>query len=121
VLLTDGENNAGDVQPLDAARIAKLLGVRLYTIGAVSDRSKGEVDERTMREMSALTGGQYYRANDEQTLREVYREIQTLEKARVGTRAFISTEDAALPFTAAGAALLVVELLFATTLFRRAP
>ena len=121
VLLTDGENNAGDVQPLDAARIAKLLGIRLYTIGAVSDRSRGEVDERVLRQMSDLTGGQYYRANDEQTLREIYREIQTLEKARVGTRAFISTEDAGLPFAATGAGLLVVELLLATTFLRRTP
>jgi Ca-activated chloride channel family protein len=121
ILLTDGENNAGDIQPLDAAQMAKVLGVRLYTIGAVSDRSRGEVDEQVMRRMSGLAGGQYYRASDEQTLREIYLEIQTLEKARVGTRAFISTEDAALPFAAAGAALLVVELLLVTTFLRRTP
>ncbi len=121
ILLTDGENNSGDIQPLDAAQMAKVLGVRLYTIGAVSDRNRGEVDEQVMRRMSSLAGGQYYRASDEQTLREIYLEIQTLEKARVGTRAFISTEDAALPFAAAGAALLVVELLLVTTFLRRTP
>jgi Ca-activated chloride channel family protein len=125
VLLTDGENNTGDIQPLDAAQIAKLLGVRLYTIGAVPVGRAGQravdVDEQLMRRMSEMSGGQYYRVSDETTLREVYREIETLEKARVGTRAFISTEDAALPFAAAGAALLVVELLLATTVFRRSP
>src|SRR4029079_7546718 len=84
ILLTDGQNNAGDVQTTDAAQIAKLLGVRLYTIGAVAARSRADVDEALMKRMSELTGGLYYRASDETALRDVYREIQTLEKARVG-------------------------------------
>jgi Ca-activated chloride channel family protein len=121
ILLTDGQNNAGDVQPLDAAQIAKLLGVRLYTIGAVAARSRSDVDETLMKRMSELTGGLYYRASDETALRDVYREIQTLEKARVGTRAFISTEDASLPFAAAGAGLLALQFILALTVFRRTP
>jgi Ca-activated chloride channel family protein len=121
VLLTDGQNNAGDVQPIDAAEIAKVLGVRLYTIGAVSARSRGEVDETVMRRMSEMTGGLYFRASDETALRDVYREIQTLEKARVGTRAFISTEDLSLPVAAAGAAFLALQFLLALTVFRRTP
>lgn len=121
VLLTDGQNNAGDVQPTDAAQIAKLLGVRLYTVGAVAARSRTDVDEALMKRMSELTGGLYYRASDETALRDVYREIQTLEKARVGTRAFISTDDASLPFAAAGAGLLALQLLLALTVFRRTP
>lgn len=122
VLLTDGENNTGDVQPLDAAQIAKVLGMRLYTIGAVPRNARtSEVDETLMRRMSEMTGGQYYRVSDEATLREVYREIQSLEKARVGSRGFIETEDAQLPFAALGAALLVLEVILATTFLRRAP
>jgi Ca-activated chloride channel family protein len=121
ILLTDGENNTGDVQPTDAAQIAKLLGVRLYTIGAVAARSRTDVDEVLMKRMSEMTGGLYFRASDETALRDVYREIQTLEKARVGTRAFISTEDASLPFAAAGAGLLALQLLLALTVFRRTP
>jgi Ca-activated chloride channel family protein len=121
VLLTDGQNNAGDVQPMDAAEIAKVLGVRLYTIGAVSARSRAEVDEALMRRMSEMTGGLYFRASDETALRDVYREIQTLEKARVGTRAFISTEDLSLPVAAAGAAFLALQFLLALTVFRRTP
>jgi Ca-activated chloride channel family protein len=121
ILLTDGQNNAGDVQPTDAAQIAKLLGVRLYTIGAVAARSRSDVDEALMKRMSELTGGLYYRASDETALRDVYREIQTLEKARVGTRAFISTEDASLPFAAAGAGLLALQFVLALTVFRRTP
>ena len=121
ILLTDGQNNAGDVQPTDAAQIAKLLGVRLYTIGAVAARSRADVDEALMKRMSELTGGLYYRASDETALRDVYREIQTLEKARVGTRAFISTDDVSLPFVAAGAGLLALQFVLALTVFRRTP
>jgi Ca-activated chloride channel family protein len=121
ILLTDGQNNAGDVQPLDGSQMAKLLGVRLYTIGAVAARSRTDVDEAQLKRMSEMTGGLYYRASDETALRDVYREIRTLEKARVGTRAFISTEDASLPFAAAGAALLALQFLLALTVFRRTP
>ena len=121
ILLTDGQNNSGDVQPIDAAQIAKLIGIRLYTIGAVAARSRAEIDEALMRRMAEMTGGLYFRASDETALRDVYREIQTLEKARVGTRAFISTEDASLPFAAAGAGLLALQLVLALTVFRRTP
>jgi Ca-activated chloride channel family protein len=121
ILLTDGLNNAGDVQPIDAAQIAKLLGVRLYTIGAVAARSRTDVDEVLMKRMSESTGGLYYRASDETALRDVYREIRTLEKARVGTRAFISTEDASLPFAAAGAGLLALQFILGLTGLRRTP
>ena len=124
VLLTDGQSNTGDIQPLDAAQMAKVLGIRVYTIGAVpfiGGRPGSDVDEALMRRMSELSGGQYYRVGDETALRNVYREIEALEKARVGSRGFIETHDATLPFVAIGASLLVLELLLATTLFRRTP
>lgn len=123
ILLTDGQNNTGDLQPLDAAQIAKLLGIRVYTIGAIpiGGVRTADVDEALMRQISALTGGQYYRASNATTLRDVYAEIATLEKARVGSRGFIETTDASLPFIALGALLLVIELLLSTTVFRRAP
>jgi Ca-activated chloride channel family protein len=123
VLLTDGANNTGDIAPLDAAQMAKVLGIRVYTIGAVpsAGRVGGDVDEALMRRMSDLSGGQYYRVSDEAALRNVYREIEALEKARVGSRGFIETTDATLPFVAIGAGLLVLELLLATTMLRRTP
>lgn len=121
ILLTDGQNNAGDVQPRDASQMAKLLNVRLYTIGAVAARSRADVDEAELKRMSEMTGGLYFRASDETALRDVYREIRTLEKARVGTRAFITTEDASLPFAAAGAALVALQFLLVLTVFRRTP
>ncbi|MGH2498938.1 MAG: VWA domain-containing protein [Candidatus Limnocylindria bacterium] len=123
VLLTDGQNNSGQIGPLDAAQLARLLEVRVYVIGAVpvGGGREGSVDERQMRRVSELTGGQYYRAEDEGSLLEIYREIEQLEKTRLGAREFISFEDAYLPFLLAGAALLLVELLLAASAFRRSP
>jgi Ca-activated chloride channel family protein len=122
VLLTDGQNNTGDITPLDAATMAKVLGIRVYTIGAVGGpRVSSEIDEQLMRRMAQESGGQYYRAGDEAALRNVYREIEALEKARVGSRGFIETHDATLPFLALGAGLLVLEVLLVTTAFRRTP
>jgi len=124
VLLTDGQNNSGDLLPMDAANIAKLLGMRVYTIGAVpagGGARNTDVDEDLMRQMSRLTGGQYFRASNATTLRDVYAEISALEKARVGSRGFIETSDVSLPFIALGFGLIVLEILLATTLLRRSP
>src|SRR5262249_31922057 len=97
VLATDGEDNTGDIKPLDAAQMAKVLGIRVYTIGvAPTGRGAGDVDEKLMKQMADLSGGQYYRANDETALRNVYSEIEQLEKARVGSRGFIESYDASL-------------------------
>jgi Ca-activated chloride channel family protein len=123
VLLTDGQSNTGDIAPLDAAQMAKVLGIRVYTIGAVGSGTRVgvDVDEPQMRQMAAIAGGQYYRAGDETALRNVYAEIEALEKARVGSRGFIETHDATLPFLALGAGLLIIEVLLVTTVFRRTP
>jgi len=122
VLATDGENNTGDIQPMDAAQMAKLLGVRVYTIGvAPTGRGAGEVDEQLMRQMATTAGGQYYRASDETALRNIYSEITALEKARVGSRGFVETTDATLPFVVIGFVLLTAEILLSTTVFRRTP
>ncbi len=123
VLLTDGSNNTGDIAPIDAAQMAKVLGIRVYTIGAVGNgvRVGTDVDEAQMKQVAATSGGQYYRAGDEAALRNVYAEIEALEKARVGSRGFIETHDATLPFLALGAGLLILEVLLVTTVFRRTP
>jgi Ca-activated chloride channel family protein len=121
VLLTDGENNAGEIGPLDAAQLGRVLGVRVYTIGAVSLERGDEVDEQALRQMAELTGGRYYHATDEAGLVTIYREIAQLEKARVGTRGYDDYEPRHLPFLLLGGALLLVELLLAASLFRRVP
>lgn len=128
VLLTDGENNSGDITPLDASNMARLLGVRVYTIGAITvsagadaDLPSDSVDEQLMRKIAEQTGGHYYRVSDENSLAEVYREIESLEKSRVGTREYTNYHEAHLGFLAAGAVLLFIELALAATLFRRTP
>ncbi|MDQ2911688.1 MAG: VWA domain-containing protein [Chloroflexota bacterium] len=128
ILLTDGENNSGDITPLDAANMAKLLDVRVYTIGAISisatadkDVTSDSVDARVMRKIAEDTGGHYYTVSDENSLAEVYREIESLEKSHVGTRDFIDYQETHLWFLGLGIAILFAELALAATVFRRTP
>ena len=122
ILLTDGENNMGSISPIDAAQLAHVLGVHLYTIGAVQQRGAVSVDEQLMRRMSDLAGGQYWRVSDEHALADVYKQIRALERSRVGVRTIAGGEqDAQLVFLAAALALVVVEILLTTTLLRRVP
>ncbi len=126
IVLTDGENNSGQITPIDATKAAKLVGVRVYTIGAVpaGQRQRGavEVDEALMREMAETTGGRYFTASDETALRQIYAEIAQLERTRLGVRTqYASYEDVMLPFLLAGVLLLVVEVLLGLTLLRRTP
>lgn len=92
VLLTDGQNNAGEVNPLDAARFAKQQGVKIYTIGVGADvyyqRSifgkqkvdpSRDLDEKTLKQIAAETGGQYFRARDAKSLQQIYAELDKLE------------------------------------------
>ena len=107
MLATDGDENIFDLRAMDAAQLAKTLGIRVYTIGvAPTGRGSGEVNEQLLKDMATLAGGTYNRASDENGLRNIYREIEALEKARVGSRGFIETNDASLPFVVAGTALL---------------
>ena len=128
ILLTDGENNSGDISPLDASNMAKLLGVRVYTIGALTVSSGPDkdvpldtVDAQLMRQIAEPTGGHFYSVSDENSLAEVYREIESLEKSRVGTREYTDYQEAHLAFLILGAALLFAEVALAATLFRRVP
>lgn len=120
ILLTDGENNAGDIRPLDAARLAKLIGVRVYTIGALSG-ARTSSDERDLRTIATETGGQYYYAAEPEALAGIYREIQQLEKSRVGARTLADYDEMGVPFLALGALLLLLEVVLAASVLRRAP
>ncbi len=101
VLLTDGENNAGSIDPLQAANIAKIQDVKIYTIGTGSKSGEApylvnsplfgqtfhkqpvKIDEKTLEEMASLTGGEYFRASDQQDLRNIFNEIDKLEKTEI--------------------------------------
>ena len=126
VLLTDGENNSGQITPTDASRAAKLLGVRVYVIGAVlaAERQRGSVpvDEAFMRDISESTGGTYFAASDESALRQIYAEIAQLERTRLGVRTeYASYDDVMLPFLVLGTLLITIEVLLGLTLLRRTP
>lgn len=126
VLLTDGENNAGQITPMDAAQAAKALGIRVYTIGAIlaSERQRGAipVDEALMRDLSEETGGRYFAASDESALRAIYDDIATLERSRVGLRTESAAyEDVLAPFLLVGTLLLLVEILLGLSVLRRTP
>jgi Ca-activated chloride channel family protein len=126
ILLTDGQNNSGQITPLDATKAAKLLGVRVYTIGVIREQERAvgsiPVDEALLREMAEVTGGTYQPAYDPTALRQIYDEIAQLERSRIGVRTeYAAYEDVMLPFLLAGTLLLLFEVLFALTLFRRSP
>jgi Ca-activated chloride channel family protein len=124
ILLTDGENNEGELQPLAAARIAERLGVRVYTVGILASFSQGirsniNVDEESLRQIAEVTGGTYSRAENAQTLADVYARIDELEKTRIVGEEFTRFDVWAPYVLAAAAAAFALEIALRTTLFRR--
>ncbi|HWC29378.1 MAG TPA: VWA domain-containing protein [Dehalococcoidia bacterium] len=124
ILLTDGENTAGSVEPLAAARIAETLGIRVYTIGVLAPGSGGSgsanVNETALREIANVTGGQYYPAESEQALTAIYQSIEELEKSRVGRPQYGQYNELAPYFLAVALLLLAVELGLRATVWRQA-
>ncbi|MDH3205826.1 MAG: VWA domain-containing protein [Gemmatimonadota bacterium] len=138
ILLTDGRSNRGEIGPVTAARTAEALGVRVYTIGAgsrgtapvpVDDPLRGrvyanmrvDIDEETLREVASVTGGQYFRATDEQSLAEIYAEIDELERTEIEVENFTQyAEQFPIPL-GVGFILLLLELGLSQTVLRRLP
>lgn len=122
VLLTDGENNQETVRPVEAAAIAEVLGVRVYTIGITDETAQqGPVDELALRYIADLTGGQYFRATDPAGLKSAYRAIDRLERERVDGETFTRYRELAFWFLIPGIALIVLEVAAHSTWWRRAP
>jgi Ca-activated chloride channel family protein len=139
ILLTDGVNNAGYLKPMIAAEIALKYDIKVYTIGVgtsgaaltpVSRRSDGEyifglaqveIDERLLREMAALTGGKYYRATNEQSLENIYTEIDKLEKTTLEVTRYKRFKDLYAWFIGVALFLFFLERLLKLTLFRSIP
>jgi len=134
VLLTDGANNSGQVDPLTAAQIAKALNIRVYTIGAARpgpaalpfpdgrvEYRDSEIDEETLRKIADITGGLYFRAEDGEGLRKIYDTINKLERSQVEVKTFTRYRELATWLILPGALLLTLEILLRRTLFRTIP
>ena len=137
ILLTDGVNNAGEIEPLTAADVAATVGIKVYAIGVGSDGTirrpvrgifgtryqtvQVEIDEEILKEVASRTGGQYYRATSEEKLEEIYREISELETTEVKTQVHVDYSERFARFLWPGLIFLLAELLLANTRFRRIP
>ena len=138
ILLTDGENNSGEVAPLMAADIAAAFGVRVYTIGVgrngtapfpVQDvfghisyqNQEVHIDENTLKQIAKTTGGKYFRATNNNTLKEVYQEIDQLEKTKMQTMTTTQTHDKFLPFLLVAIGLILINILLKFTVARIIP
>ncbi|MBP7669263.1 MAG: VWA domain-containing protein [Candidatus Eisenbacteria bacterium] len=138
VLLTDGMNNTGALEPLTAAGLARSLGVKIYTVGAgtrgmapypFDDPIFGrrirqvqvDLDERTLQAIADSTGGLYFRATDLPTLEQIYTRIDELEKTEVEQEEFVEYRDIGAPLLWPALALVLLELALGFTWLRRLP
>lgn len=124
ILLTDGQHNAQSIAPEEAAQLAVALRIRVYTIGVVSqdpfNRSR-EIDEELLEEIADRTNGRYFVAANPEELTEVYDEIGSLERSRVGRESFDQFTELAPWFAGAAAGLVLLDLILRATWLRRAP
>ncbi|MDR1859385.1 MAG: VWA domain-containing protein [Bacteroidales bacterium] len=121
ILLTDGENNRGEVAPLSAAEIAKTFGIRVYTIGLGSYRPDVKIDENTLTEISKITGGQYFRATNNNKLTSIYQEIDKLEKSKIEVSERQHIDEEYRPVALIAGIVLTLGLLLRITVFKSIP
>jgi len=138
ILLTDGVNNRGDVGPVTAAEIAASFGIRVYTIGVgtqgnapipvqdmfgrmVTRNMPVEIDEEVLQKIAKTTDGTYFRATDNNKLREIYQQIDQMEKTRMDVKQFSRKKEEYFPFLLAALILLLSEVLLRYTLLRTIP
>ncbi len=137
ILLTDGSNNAGDISPLTAAEIAKSFGIRVYTIGVGTNGTARypypvgghieyvnipvEIDSKTLASIAGATNGEFYRATNNNKLREVYQQIDKLEKTKMNVKEYSKRYEAFAPFALAACFLLLIELLLRETILKNIP
>lgn len=138
ILLTDGVNNSGQIDPLTAAQIAADYGIRVYTIGVGTEgvapmpslnawggvsfvQAKVEIDEKMLREIAELTGGRYFRATDNTKLAEIYAEINQLEKTKVEVENFVKYSEVYHFWLLLAVGLLLLEILARYALLKQIP
>ena len=137
ILLTDGSNNMGDISPMTAAEIAQSLGIRVYTIGVGTNKVAPypmpvaggvqyvnmpvEIDTKMLADIAASTEGDFYRATNTAELKNIYKEIDRLEKSKLNVKKFSKRYEAYQPFALAAAISLLIEILLRIIVFRRIP
>jgi len=138
VLLTDGRNNRGEIDPVTAAQAAQAFDIRVYTIGAgtrgtarfpVEDPVLGkryvsvrvDIDEESLTRIAEMTGGRYFRANNRQRLTEIYQEIDAMEKTTIRVREYTRYAELFVYPLILGLLILLAEVVLANTLFRKIP
>lgn len=137
IFMTDGMNNSGQIDPMDAAQLASLYGIRVYTIGVgtigkarspvgisngqyVYDWVEVEIDEDLMHDIADLTGGKYFRATSKTKLESIYNEIDQLEKTRFNVLQYNRKKEEFFPFLVVALALFLLEFVLRHTVFRSA-
>lgn len=137
ILLTDGENNRGQIAPVTAAELAKTFGIRVYTVGVgtigmapypiqtpfgVQVRDvEVKIDEVTLQKIASITDGKYFRATNNNKLAEIYQEIDKLEKSKIDVKEYSKKDEEYLKYAAAGGLLLLLGMFLKTTIFRNIP
>lgn len=137
ILLTDGVNNMGAVDPLSAAEIAKLYGLRVYTVGIGSigtapypvqtpfgmryQNMEVKIDEELLKQIASMTNGKYFRATSNRTLEDVYQEIDQMEKSKIDVTEFHKKTEEFYPLALLALVLFGLEILLKNTLFRSTP
>ena len=139
ILMTDGQNNAGKIPPLTAAEAAQALSVKVYTIGVgtrgTAPMPRGvdffgnkvyaqvpvDIDEKTLTEVAKKTGGEYFRADSTDTLRQIYDRIDKLEKTEVEVKKFLRVKELFHWLVSPALVVLLLELLLANTVWRKLP
>jgi Ca-activated chloride channel family protein len=136
ILLTDGVNNLGSLDPISAAEIAKTYGIKVYTVGVgtngmanfpvakdangniVFQPQKVEIDEKLMQEIATITNGKYFRATDNKKLEAIYDEIDRLEKSKITENRFMMFDEQFRPWLLIGLFLLALEMILSRTIFK---
>ncbi len=137
ILLTDGENNRGEIAPITAAEIAKTFGIRVYTIGigtmgtapypiqtpfGVQIRDiEVKIDEKTLQDMASITDGKYFRATNNKTLVEVYKEIDRLERSKIENKEFSKKNEEYRRYAIGALVLALLALILQFVVFRHIP
>ncbi len=138
ILLTDGSNNSGNIEPIPAAEIAKKYGIKIYTIGigknGMADYPQVDyfgrityvpqqvvIDEETLKSIATITGGKYFRATDNKVLSNIFKEIDQLEKTEMDIRHFTHTEEDFMMWAWIALSLFVIERIIRYTILRTIP